>query len=88
MIARTLGLPYATAARNIEQLVRDGALHRAPDGLIVPHDRLSSPTAIDARLALTNRARQLLGRFAQTGFPLHQPAIGYIRSRPPLPALG
>ncbi|MCP3729212.1 hypothetical protein M9978_02120 [Sphingomonas sp. MG17] len=88
MIARTLGLPYATAARNLDQLVRDGALERSPDGLIVPRDQLSSVAATDARLALGNRARQLLGRLAQAGFPLHQPALGYIRARPPLPALG
>lgn len=88
MIARMLGLPYATAARNIDALVAQGALIRSANGLAVPHDRLAEPAAVDSRLALANRARQLLGRLSQAGFPMHQPSIGYIRKRPPLPVQG
>ena len=88
VIARILGLPYATAARNIEALVAQGALVRSADGLLIPDDRLSSAESIEARLALANRARQLLGRLGQAGFPMHQPAMGYIRARPPLPLPG
>lgn len=87
-IARVLGLPYATAARNIDALVSQGALQRTSEGLVIPQERLLGPSAMDARLALANRARQLLGRLAHTGFPMHQPVTGYILGRPPSPLAG
>lgn len=87
-VARILGLPYATVSRNIETLVAAGKLRRVPEGLVIAPDLLAAPAAADARLALANRARQLLGRLSQIGFPLDQPATAYIGSRPPLPALG
>ncbi len=87
-VARILGLPYATVSRNIETLVAAGKLRRVPEGLLIAPDLLDGPAAADARLALANRARQLLGRLSQIGFPLDRPAGAYIGSRPPLPALG
>ncbi len=87
-VARTLGLPYATVARNLDLLVREGMLDRLPEGLVVQAQRMASGTAEGARAALAYRARQLIGRLAQTGFPVHRPATGYIHGRPPLPALG
>lgn len=83
-VARILGLPYATVSRNIEALVATGRLRRSPEGLVL----IEAPAAVDARLALTNRARQLIGRLSQVGFPLEEPARVYIDSRPALPALG
>ncbi|MEG3180478.1 hypothetical protein [Sphingomonas sp. LT1P40] len=88
MVARIVGLPYATVSRNIEMLVADGKLRRLPDGLVIAPKLLAAPAAAEARIALANRARQLLGRLAQLGFPLEQPALAYIERRPPLPALG
>jgi hypothetical protein len=87
-VARILGLPYATVSRNIEGLVASGKLRRVPEGLVIAPDLVTAPAAIDARLALTNRARQLLGRLGQVGFPLDQPSRAYIGARPALPALG
>lgn len=87
-VARILGLPYATVARNIEALAASGKLRRLPEGLVIAADLLAAPAATDARLALANRARQLLGRLSHVGFPLDRPAVAYIDSRPPLPALG
>lgn len=87
-VARILGLPYATVSRNIEGLVASGKLRRVPEGLVIAPDLLTAPAASDARLALTYRARQLLGRLGQVGFPLDQPARAYIGVRPSLPALG
>lgn len=87
-VARILGLPYATVSRNIEALVVSGKLRRIPEGLIFAPDLLEASAATDARLALANRARQLLGRLSHVGFPLDRPALAYIESRPPLPALG
>lgn len=87
-VARILGLPYATVSRNIETLAAAGKLRRVPEGLVIAPDLLDAAAAADARLALANRARQLLGRLSQIGFPLDQPAVAYIGSRPALPALG
>ncbi len=74
--ARIVGLPYATASRNIEALLARGLLRRVPDGLVPVEE---TPLAAECRTALANRARQLIGRLAQTGFPMHQPASAYIR---------
>lgn len=87
-VARILGLPYATVSRNIESLAVTGKLRRVPDGLVIAPELIDSPAASDARLALANRARQLLGRLSHIGFPLDQPTLAYIDGRPPLPALG
>lgn len=87
-VARILGLPYATASRNIERLVASGKLRRVPEGLVIAPELLAAQSAADARLALANRARQLLGRLGQLGFPLDRPDCAYIDARPPLPALG
>lgn len=74
-VARILGLPYATAARNLDTLVARGRLVRVGPG-VAP---VAEPAAaIDGRRALANRARQLLGRLAQTGFPMDTPAIAAI----------
>ncbi len=82
--ARILGLPYATTSRNIDALVDRGLLTRAGAGLRPVDD----PAAVAARAALSNRARQLIGRLAQCGFPTGQPAAAYIRHRTADPALG
>lgn len=87
-VARVLGLPYATVARNLDILLTNGTLARRDGGLIVAPDHLGSDIAKQARRTLSNRARQLVGRLAQTGFPMQRPAIAYIQRRPPLPALG
>lgn len=87
-VARILGLPYATVSRNIESLTVAGKLRRVPEGLVIAPELIDSPAVSDARLALANRARQLLGRLAHLGFPLDRPALAYIGARPPLPALG
>ncbi len=81
-VARITGLPYATVSRNLDQLVRDGELQRRPDGLLIHPARRDDPLAVDARVPLANRARQLLGRLAQTGFPMQQPALAYLDRRP------
>ncbi len=88
MVARIVGLPYATASRNIEMLIASGKLHRLAGGLVIAPQRHRAAEAADARIALANRARQLLGRLAQQGFPVSQPGSAYIVQRPPLPALG
>lgn len=87
-VARILGLPYATAARNLDMLVREGALVRVPDGLVIPPERLTARAAEAARQALAHRARQLIGRLARIGFPLDRPSASYIQGRPTLPSLG
>ena len=83
--ARIMGLPYATTSRNIDALVDRGLLTRAGAGLRPVRD---APLAIEGRTALANRARQLVGRLAQCGFPMQQPAAAYIRHRTPAPDLG
>lgn len=87
-IARLLGLPYATAARNLDTLARDGFLVRHASGLCVDPTAMQAPQAIEARQAIGNRARQLIGRLAQAGFPMEAPASAYINAHPPQPALG
>lgn len=82
--ARVLGLPYATASRNIDMLVDCGLLTRS--GPIL-HPVADAPLAVAASTALNNRARQLLGRLAQCGFPMEGPGTAYIRGRAPLPDL-
>lgn len=82
--ARILGLPYATTSRNIDALVERGLLARVGAGLRPVEDA----SAAASRAALANRARQLLGRLAQSGFPTGQPAAAYIRHRTADPALG
>lgn len=82
--ARILGLPYATTSRNIDALVDRGLLVRAGAGLRPVED----PSALAGRAALSNRARQLIGRLAQCGFPMHQPGSAYIRYRTAAPVLG
>jgi DNA-binding MarR family transcriptional regulator len=83
--ARILGLPYATTSRNIDALVDRGLLTRAGAGLRPVND---ARLAVEGRAALANRARQLIGRLAQCGFPMQQPATAYIRHRTPPPDLG
>ena len=87
-VARILGLPYATVSRNIEALAASGKLRRVPEGVVIAPELIAAPAATDARLALANRARQLLGRLSHVGFPLDRPAAAYIDGRPSLPALG
>lgn len=82
--ARILGLPYATTSRNIDALIDRGLLIRAGAGLRPVEDA----GALAARAALSNRARQLIGRLAQCGFPMRQPGAAYIRHRTAAPALG
>ena len=82
--ARILGLPYATASRNIEGLVGAGLLRRTSDGLAPVEE---NEIAAECRIAIANRTRQLVGRLIQTGFPMQQPATAYIRRRPPPPIL-
>lgn len=76
--AHMLNLPYATASRNIDALVEAGLLTRAGTGL----RSVESDGAAEARAALANRARQLVGRLAQIGFPIDRPAIAYIHGSP------
>ena len=83
--ARMLGLPYATTSRNIDALIAGGLLTRAGAGLR-PMD--NSPLAVEGHVALANRTRLLIGRLAQSGFPMSLPATAYIHQRPPLPGLG
>lgn len=87
-VARLLNLPYATVARNLEMLVREGALLRRPGGLVIADDPVDAVAEGEARAALTNRARQLIGRCAQAGFPTHAPASQYIAGRPQQAVLG
>ncbi|WP_066658111.1 MULTISPECIES: hypothetical protein [unclassified Sphingomonas] len=82
--ARLLGLPYATTSRNIDALVERGLLIRSGAGL-----RTADVPLVGAgRAALADRARQLIGRLAQTGFPMERPGTAYIRGRMPPPDLG
>jgi hypothetical protein len=83
--ARLLGLPYATTSRNIDALVDRGLLIRAGAGLRTAAD---APLAVANRAALADRARQLIGRLAQCGFPMDHPGTAYIRGRMPPPDLG
>lgn len=83
--ARILGLPYATASRNIEELIEAGRLRRTPDGLAPADD---DAVASASRTAMANRARQLVGRLARAGFPMQNPATAYIRRRMPIPNPG
>lgn len=82
--ARLLGLPYATTSRNIDALVGRGLLIRGGVGLRVADTGL----AVAGRAALADRARQLIGRLAQSGFPMERPGAAYIRGRMPPPDLG
>lgn len=82
--AQILGLPYATTSRNIDALVEHGLLTRAGAGLRPVDDARAST----ARTALSNRARQLIGRLGQCGFPMRQPGTAYIRHRTAAPNLG
>ncbi len=82
--ARILGLPYATTSRNIEALVDRGLLARTGAALRPVDDA----GAREGRAALANRARQLIGRLAASGFPIHQPGAAYIRHRAPPPDMG
>lgn len=83
--ARMLGLPYATTSRNIDALVDRGLLTRSGAGLRPVAD---APLAVARRAALADRARQLIGRLAQCGFPMEHPGTAYIRGRMPPPDLG
>lgn len=83
--ARMLGLPYATTSRNIDALVDRGLLIRSGAGLRAVTD---VPLAAVGRAALADRARQLIGRLAQCGFPMEHPGGAYIRGRMPPPDLG
>lgn len=82
--ARLLGLPYATTSRNIDALVDSGLLIRSGAGLRTADVQL----AVAGRAALADRARQLIGRLAQCGFPMEHPGTAYIRGRMPPPDLG
>ncbi|MCR5869421.1 MULTISPECIES: hypothetical protein [unclassified Sphingomonas] len=82
--ARILGLPYATTSRNIDALVDRGLLARAGAGLRPVDDS----RAVAGRTALSNRARQLIGRLGQCGFPMRLPGTAYIRHRTAAPDLG
>lgn len=82
--ARILGLPYATTSRNVDTLVERGLLRRVGAGLRPVDDAAAG----DGRAALANRARLLIGRLAQTGFPMHQPGAVYICQRSAAPQLG
>lgn len=87
-VARVLGLPYATTSRNLDILVVAGKLQRTNDGFLISPGALESEIALEGRLALSNRARQLLGRMSTLGFPFSRPQLGYIGIRPPYPTLG
>lgn len=78
--AQALNLPYATASRNIDALVAAGLLSRAGAGL----RSVESDAAAEARAALANRARQLVGRLAQIGFPMDRPGTADLAGRPTL----
>lgn len=82
--ARMLGLPYATTSRNVDALVARGLLARS-GAVLHP---VADARAIAARTTLANRARQLIGRLAQSGFPMERPGTAYIRGRMPSPDLG
>lgn len=82
--ARILGLPYATASRNLDALVEAGHLRRTRGGISPVED---DGIVFECRAAVANRARQLIGRLAQAGFPMGQPASAYIRRRTPPPKL-
>lgn len=86
-VARTLGLPYATVARNLDVLRCAGVLERRADGLVIVSSGTTAAPAAPTP-ALANRARQLIGRAAQAGFPMQTPSRAYIGDRPALPALG
>lgn len=77
-VARILGLPYATTSRNIDALVASGSLIRVGAGLRVVETAL----AMEARATLANRARQLIGRFALTGFSVNLPDAHDIPDHP------
>ncbi len=81
MAARLLGLPYATTSRNIDALVESGALARIGTGLRV----VENQQVEENRSAFANRARQIMGRLAQSGFPMEQPGSAYIHQRPEKP---
>jgi hypothetical protein len=82
--ARILGLPYATTSRNIDALVDSGLLTRSGAALRTVDDARAN----DGRSALAYRARQLIGRLAQSGFPMHHPGSAYIRRRAQAQDLG
>ncbi len=82
--ARLLGLPYATTSRNIDALVDRGLLLRSGAGLRAA----GAPLASAGRATFADRARQLIGRLAQCGFPMDHPGTAYIRGRMPPSDLG
>ncbi|MBX3594033.1 helix-turn-helix domain-containing protein [Sphingomonas sp.] len=83
VIARLLGMPYATTSRHADALVRRGLLERGPDGL-----GPIKAAGRDARDELRDRGRFLLNRLAQTGFVADRAGDAYIARRPALPVLG
>ncbi|MDR6853406.1 DNA-binding MarR family transcriptional regulator [Sphingomonas sp. BE123] len=83
-VARMLDLPYATASRNIDALVACGLVGR-DGGHLAP---VADDAAVAARMALAGRARVLIARLAQAGFPVTAPTTALIRPRPSLAMAG
>ncbi|CAN5461402.1 hypothetical protein BH09PSE4_BH09PSE4_23200 [soil metagenome] len=82
--ARALGIPYPTARRHAEAMLRDGRLTRVRDGLMVSDNWLSRPLILEDSNAANEHTRQIFGRLAAGGFRFDDPATCYIRGRPPL----
>lgn len=83
-LARMLDLPYATASRNVDALVARGLIGR-DGGHLAP---VADDRAAAARAALAGRARLLIARLAQAGFPMTAPTTALIRPRPSLAVAG
>lgn len=63
-LAQDMRLPYETARRHVQLLIRRGLVAKAPNGLIVPAEALSSPMLVDG----TTRAWRLTQEFVARAF--------------------
>lgn len=84
VVARALGIPYSTARRHAEAMLRDGRMLRTPGGLMVSESWLAGPALLADREQTSEQGRAIFGRLAAGGFPFANPARAYIQERPPL----
>lgn len=66
-LAHSLNLPYETVRRNVLQLVEEGLVERAPQGVTVPTAVVMGDRVVDASLAGQNLFRNFIRAMAEAG---------------------
>jgi hypothetical protein len=81
-LARAIGIPYATVRRNVEAMLADQQIVRAPRGYLVNMAWMQTPASLDAGNAIIVQMERLLRGLGTAGFPFAAPETAYLDGEP------